>query len=350
MSGKCGPRRRCVPGQDVLVRIERSEGTATRRRVGPSDSELDRVVQAWTATGGPSSVESVVELRGGLYNSCFGLLTGGGGRAVLRVAPAESDQRPSERHLLRNEYASVPFLRPIADLIPSTLFADFTHQVIDRDYLIQSHLDGVPALRLLNTWSEANQHLFWRSLGSILARVHSTTGDRFGRLSDPSALSWSSYLAAEFDLIAAGCDELGLDATDLRTVADLVRTKHRDALEQVTTGHLLHGDLTPANVMIDPAHPERGIIGVLDCDRTWWGDPAADWTFTYLDRVSDHVGQAFWSGYGEDLPSDGAARQRGLMYRLRALGEIRLEYARLARSDKLPQTYTKARDLIGQLG
>lgn len=332
------------------MRIERGEKAVAQDGLGPSDPELRQVVQAWVAAGGPTAVESVVELSGGLYNSCFQLMTTRGDRAVVRVAPAEADQRPSELHLMRNEYASVPFLRPIADLIPSTLFADFTHQIIDRDYLIQSHLEGVPASRLLSSWSEANQQLFWTCLGSILARVHSTTCDRFGRLSNPSARSWSACLADGFDLIATGCDQLGVDATDLRVVADLVRTTHGDALEQITTGHLLHGDLIPANVMIDPVHPERGIIGVFDTDRTWWGDPAADWTFTFIDRCSDNARQAFWSGYGHDLPSDGAAQQRGLLYRVRALGEIRLEYARLARPAKLQETYIKARALIAQLG
>ncbi|MCX4808602.1 hypothetical protein OG594_44705 [Streptomyces sp. NBC_01214] len=39
----------------------------------------------------------------------------------------------SEAHLMRNEYASVPWLAPIADLMPKVLAADFTGTVIGRD-------------------------------------------------------------------------------------------------------------------------------------------------------------------------------------------------------------------------
>ncbi len=46
---------------------------------------------------------------------------------------------------MRNEHASIPYLAGIAELIPRTLTADFTHQLIGREHLFQTHLDGVQA-------------------------------------------------------------------------------------------------------------------------------------------------------------------------------------------------------------
>ena len=45
---------------------------------------------------------------------------------------------------MRNEHASIPYLAPIATLMPRTLMVDFTHEVIGRDFLFQAYLDGGP--------------------------------------------------------------------------------------------------------------------------------------------------------------------------------------------------------------
>ncbi|MEU4358737.1 MULTISPECIES: hypothetical protein [Streptomyces] len=46
---------------------------------------------------------------------------------------------------MRAEYASVPWLAPIAELMPRVLAVDFTQAVIGRDWMIQSFLPGTPA-------------------------------------------------------------------------------------------------------------------------------------------------------------------------------------------------------------
>lgn len=121
-------------------------------------------------------------------------------------------------------------------------------------------------------------------------------------------------------------------------------------LDEIRTGRLLHGDLIPANVMVDPDAPGRGIVGVFDTDRTWWGDPAADWTFTYIDRLAEPDRAAFWTGYGGRLLDGDGAAQRCLFYRVRALGEILLESARLGRADQHDNTYREIHDLAAAIG
>ncbi|MDT0263020.1 phosphotransferase family protein [Jatrophihabitans lederbergiae] len=64
---------------------------------------------------------------------------------VLRIAPTPARQSPAARDAMRNEYAAAPFLAPLGLLVPRILAADFTHQLIDRDYMVQTLLAGVPA-------------------------------------------------------------------------------------------------------------------------------------------------------------------------------------------------------------
>jgi aminoglycoside phosphotransferase (APT) family kinase protein len=288
--------------------------------------------------GSETPVTTAVELAGGGYNTTYRQELRDGTRAILRIAPAEEDQRPTERHLMRNEYLSIPFLKPVAALMPRILTADFTHAIVDRDYLIQTHLPGIPAAAALTGWPDEARAALWRSIGMILARVHTVRSDRFGRLMSPTANRWSECVITALTSIADECLALGVDGDDVRRVADLA-ARHDDVLDEVVSGTLLHGDLIPANVMVDPHEPGRGVIGLFDCDRTWWGDPYADWTFAAVDRLPSDQQGAFWTGYGTLPPSQPREQLRAHFYRARSLGEIRLEHARLGHQQQVRRTY-----------
>jgi hypothetical protein len=69
-----------------------------------------------------------------MYNNVYRVTLAGRDRPViLRVAPEEHRQFRGEWHLMRNEYASRPWLAVIAPLIPQVLAADWSHEVIARD-------------------------------------------------------------------------------------------------------------------------------------------------------------------------------------------------------------------------
>ncbi|WP_191134273.1 hypothetical protein [Streptomyces sp. col6] len=61
------------------------------------------------AFGSAVVLVSAVELGTGVYNNVYGLTwTGRAEPVILRVAPEESRQFRSERHLVRDEYATQP--------------------------------------------------------------------------------------------------------------------------------------------------------------------------------------------------------------------------------------------------
>lgn len=103
---------------------------------------------------GPNTkVASATELGTGMYNTTYRATVVGQNReVVVRIAPAADRQFTSERALMRNKYASLPYLAALAPLLPRVVAADFTHEVIGRDYMVQSFLDGVPASEHLRTY------------------------------------------------------------------------------------------------------------------------------------------------------------------------------------------------------
>lgn len=80
----------------------------------------------------------VVEIGVGTYNNTYRVDRDGEDPVYLRIAPERSRQGHRGRDAMRNEHAATPFLSVLGPLIPRTLAADFTHQLLDRDYLVQT--------------------------------------------------------------------------------------------------------------------------------------------------------------------------------------------------------------------
>ena len=243
-------------------------------------------------------VRGAVELGLGSYNSTFrvdlgnvrdvidtrGAIDESAERPViLRVAPEQARQYRSEREFMRNEHASLPFLAPIAALLPRTLAIDFTHEIVGRDYMFQTMLGGVPAPEGLAAYPRPRWSSFFAQMGAITRDLHSVRGERFGRVAGPTFATWGEAVLASLSDTATDLEEAGLDAADLRQVA-AVAERHGEVLEAVKEPRMLHGDLWTVNVMVERGAAEPTICGVFDCDRTSLGRPRG--------RLDDPYGRA----------------------------------------------------------
>ncbi|BCB74520.1 hypothetical protein GCM10022251_74410 [Phytohabitans flavus] len=283
-------------------------------------------------------VASATELGGGMYNSTYRVALAGQERpVVLRVAPEPGRQFRSERELMRNEYASLPWLAPLAPLMPRVIAADWSQKVIGRDYMVQSLLDGVPAAKRLGDYPRSTWPGFFRQMGVIARQVHAVCGPHFGPVAGPVYDRWSAAVTASLENIADDLDSVGLDASDLRKVAT-VASHHHAALDEITEPRMLPGDLWTVNVMLANRATEPTIVGVFDMDRTWWGDPAADWTIRMATAKPGTERDAFWETYGS-LDHSPASVLRSGIYEARHIGGIRLERHRLGNVDGVRGTY-----------
>ncbi|WP_410786615.1 phosphotransferase family protein [Kribbella sp. C-35] len=289
-----------------------------------------------------------VELGYGGYNSVYRVeLAGGNDAVILRVAPEEAVQFGSELHLMRNEHASVPWLAAIAPLIPQVLAADWSHDIVDRDWMIQTHLPGVPAPEHLGTYPRSGRTTFFHQLGAITRTVHDVRGPHFGRVADPSYASWSEAVIASLTQIADDLEQAGLDGADVRKATELA-AHGRATLDEIREPRLLTGDLWTVNCLLDAEAPEPLISGVLDFDRTEFGDPAADWTIRMAQAKHDER-ESFWQSYGA-LNRTPAALWRANIYEARHLAAIRLERHRLNNPKAVHESYDAMAKVLAQFG
>ncbi|MFB7174544.1 phosphotransferase family protein [Streptomyces sp. NPDC056254] len=237
---------------------------------------------------------------------------------------------------MRAEYASVPWLAPISDLMPHVLAADFTQAFIGRDWMIQSLLPGVPVPQLLGSYPKGAHSAFFRRIGKIAAAVHAVAGPWFGLVTGPGHARWSEAVVASLHLIAEGVESCGLDAADLRKAADAAQAGAH-VLDDVTVPRLLTGDLRTVNTMLAEGASVPTICGVLDLDRTWWGDPEADWP-ARMARAKQDERLSFFEAC--PAPADTAGvRWRRHVYEVRHLGALRLERHRLGNRAGVRDSY-----------
>ena len=298
------------------------------------------------AFGNTVRITAAVELGGGMYNTTYRITADGLEQPViLRIAPFPEHQFVSEPQLMRNEYATAPYLAPVAHLVPRVLFADWSHELIGRDWMVQSHLAGAPAPERLGDYPRTLWPGFFAQLGTIAKDIHGVRGPHFGPVAGPVHATWSEAVLASLHAIADDVAGLGLDAADVRKVADLAG-EHRALLDEITEPRLLTGDLWTVNTMLAAA-PTPVISGILDLDRTLWGDPAADWTIRMASAKADER-TAFWDTYGPRATSP-AATWRSLVYEARHLGAIRLERHRLHNHDGVRDTYVSLAGILAQM-
>lgn len=310
-----------------------------------SAAEVEAVCRR--AFGGGVVPVVAVELGYAGYNSVYRVeLAGWDEPVILRVAPEESAQFGSERRLMRSEYASIPWLTVIAPLMPRVLAVDWSHDTVDRDWMIQTCLSGVPAPERLGEYPRSGRTTFFRQLGAIARSVHDVSGPHFGRVDGSGHASWSEAVIASFTQIADDLEQLGLDATDVRRGAVLAE-QGGATLDEVREPRLLTGDLWTVNCLLDAEAPEPLITGVLDFDRTEFGDPAADWTIRMAQAKPDER-EAFWDSYGT-LDRSPAARWRAKIYEARHLAAIRLERHRLGKPDAVGETYQAMAKILSDL-
>ena len=127
------------------------------------------------AFGSSVSVASARELSGGTFNTTF-LITLNDQQVILRIAPPPSaDLLWNEQWLMRREQQIQPFFAALAPLMPRTLMADFTHQLIDRDYIFQTYLAGDRWDKIADRFTPDEELRLWEQFGSITKAIHSTS-------------------------------------------------------------------------------------------------------------------------------------------------------------------------------
>ncbi len=270
---------------------------------------------------GPGAIpRACVLLDSGKFNTSYRIQLPDGHPVILRVAPSRQAALFShEKMLLRRESAVQRVLNTVSDLFPRNLFEDFTGELCDRDYVFQNCLPGFLWDDVKSELSPAENESLWSQMAPIVKQVHDLVGERFGfpapmeqcGSNSEAVIQWIAGMIEDLQRRQLRCD----DAAILLRLAE----SGRHHLDAVARPHLVHGDLWQKNILISRIDDAPVITAVLDAERAFWGDPEAEWIFTFLDLPA-----VFWQNYGK-LETDHGAVFRRLIYTGRGAMQLFLE-------------------------
>ncbi|HZF89150.1 aminoglycoside phosphotransferase family protein [Streptomyces sp.] len=288
----------------------------TKRRMSPD--ELDSLLRTSTGTG--CRVER--ELTDGWFNTAYRVVLDDGRPAVVKLAP------PADAAVLRYELdimtTEAMVYRRLARLpdggVPTP---DLLHA--GAEFLVISVLDGTgwdqAAARLAPAAEAALRH----DLGAITARLHTLAPEdgRFGYPAAAAALSAADWPTAFTAMVDALLDEaerwrspLGVPPAGIRALV----AAGGEALAEVTEPRLVHFDLWPGNIFVDAGTDGAAarITGLIDHERAFWGDPAAELVSLAFggDTGPDSDLVAGYTGAGGVLDFTPGFRHRLALYRL----------------------------------
>lgn len=256
---------------------------------------------------------SVRRVPTGKFNDTFDV--GLGERHVIvRIAPPDETVFCFyERRMMRQEPAIHAMLLERTDVpVPRILAADFTREMIDRDFLIMDKVPGRPLTEARVTASQ--QASILRATGRYLRQAHDLTAETYGYIGEHHPMEPAATWPAAFEVMWNRLidDVVAVDGytpAEARFMRDLYADR-ADHFTHETPSRFLHMDIWHQNILVDG----RGAITALvDWDRALWGDPEIE--FAVLDYCGISA-PPFWEGYGRDRPTGRGAEVRRVLYLL----------------------------------
>ncbi len=255
--------------------------------VDPVPAVLD-AVRALGATGGAENAPPTCEtLTGGTYNTVTRVTFADGRDWVVKTPPPHSTGLRYEERLLVGEAVFYEAAAAVDGApVPRIVHAEPDPGSPTGAHVVMTACPGRPWSDLADELTESERRRLRTEFGALVGRLHTVTGtDGFGYPGlplGPLAPTWREAFTA---MTGAVLDDAETYAARLPRPAAEIRTLLGSAayvLDDVERPALVHFDLWEGNVLLTGEPGARTIGGIIDGERMFWGDPAADLVSTAL--------------------------------------------------------------------
>ena len=216
---------------------------------------------------------------------------------MLKAAPPDEVQGLRyEKNIMKAEVELMRLVRARTSVpVPEIVIYDTSRRVLPSDYFIMKCLPGIPLHKIRKDIPTENQAEIERNLGRMAREMSEITHEAFGYWAQPQpvGVSWRECFTQMVQWVLQ--DGQAIDVKLPLPYDDMYRRiqAHFDALDEVTTGQLVHWDLWDGNVFIDPSTYQ--ISGLIDFERAMWADPLMEAFFCDA-SPSSHYAEGFGGG------------------------------------------------------
>jgi len=227
------------------------------------------------------SIKKVSEIKSGNFNTTYKIALESLDPIILRIAPNDALKiYLHETRLIKREYSVNQMLTSADKLVSKIIFADFTRKIINRDYTLQQFINGdIWDSQIINLSQQQNIDL-WKQLIKISENISKVGDINFG-FPDPKLqfTSWKLALISILKNMIQDLDKYSMNIYGPKELLELI-FKDKKYINEISKAKLVHGDLWPKNVLMKvKRNKEVSIVGLIDSERAFWGDPRAEWIF-----------------------------------------------------------------------
>ena len=219
-----------------------------------------------------------------------------------------------EHRMMRQEPGLHAVIAEKTDVpIPTIVAHDFSHDRIDRDYVVMNRMPGAPMSEQPSLSPTAIERVLCE-VGRSLRAVHAITVDRHGYLGEhepmPSQKDWPSAFSIMWHELIDDIEACnGYRPSEALKMRRMLET-HLHVFDRPVSAALLHMDVWAQNILCD----EQGQLScLLDWDRALYGDPEIEFAVLDYCGISE---PPFWQGYGKVRDTSPEAEIRRTFYLL----------------------------------
>jgi Ser/Thr protein kinase RdoA (MazF antagonist) len=298
-----------------------------------------RVVARAGVTATPITIGSRHE---GAKGSVFILGCEDGSALALKVYDSYYTERMFKEHSLYR------LLEPRALPLPRVLGMNELDEEFGCAVLVMSVVDGVPLRDVLSELPQNQLLSVYRQIGAMQRELHEVTFDRFSLLIDIAADGHDDNAGLMAERTAAAIAEFRDHGGGESMAVMFERHFAVNAMlfARCKQAVLCHNDFHEANVLVDLAHGEVKISGLIDFENALAADPLFDLAKTqnHARRGSAETLAALVEGYGP-MPADW--RKPFALYELFHALELRNWYSAGGAGSPLPALHRRMRRLVG---
>lgn len=226
----------------------------------------------------------IEELTEGMCNVAYKLTFADGFQTILKIAsPIKSGFLSNERFLMEAEVRALKLVTDKTDIkVPKVYAYDTSKTVCEGDYFFMECLEGVNWITVYDDLTEETRENLRREIGEVQRKLTAITNPKFGMLGDDeysfdSLFEFVYYMMKNVLKDAAARDiEIGVPAAEILTAL----AADKACFDEVTTPSLVHWDMWEGNIFIR----EGKVTGIIDWERTMWGEPFMDEPFRHHKR------------------------------------------------------------------
>lgn len=251
--------------------------------------------------GTECEISQIEEQKGGMFNAIY-LFTRvkEQDKIVLKVGVIpgtplltyERDVMPTEVECYRliKKYTTVP--------VPEILAYDFSKIQIPSNYFFMTALTGKPLSKAAKKMGADNLNRVKTELAGYLEQLHRIEGSYYGYFTEDKTQQYTTWKEAFFHMFA----QILEDAKKHRVHLPYERIKrvlkeHAVCLENVVRPALVEYDCHEGNVFVKETEEGYKIEGIVDFERSFWGDPVADFPAAFVFTEDIRREKAFLDSY-----------------------------------------------------